>query len=141
MCRVTFNRREPQTTEEACENYESNFNTPQRVSQRTARREPKARVFHLPSHNVFVAFLFCFTPCRPLTAYYGKGKRESCVSSATTTTLLGHNQNLGVSANIPMTMQRGSNGALHMMPTVTTLSVMPRAISPLMKQGLEENSV
>ncbi|XP_017474728.1 PREDICTED: diuretic hormone receptor [Rhagoletis zephyria] len=80
---------------------------------------------------------------RPLTAYYGKGKRESCVSSATTTTLLGHNQNLSlnVGTGAPLAMQRDSNGALHMMPTVTALNIMPRAISPLMKEGLEENSV
>lgn len=63
---------------------------------------------------------------RPLTTYYGKGKRESSVSSATTTTLLGQHP--------PMSLQRGSNGALHMLPS-------PRAISPLMKQGLEENAV
>ncbi|XP_049307900.1 diuretic hormone receptor isoform X2 [Bactrocera dorsalis] len=80
---------------------------------------------------------------RPLTAYYGKGKRESSVSSATTTTLLGHNQSLSVNANISaaMALQHSSNGTLHTMPTVTALTVMPRAISPLMKQGLEENSV
>ncbi|EDW74263.1 uncharacterized protein Dwil_GK21476 [Drosophila willistoni] len=78
---------------------------------------------------------------RPLTSYYGRGKRESCVSSATTTTLVGQHASLAV--------HRGSNNALHMLPTSgcnnttsgSTLSVMPRAISPLMKQGLEENSV
>ncbi|EDW02682.1 diuretic hormone receptor [Drosophila grimshawi] len=76
---------------------------------------------------------------RPLTSYYGRGKRESCVSSATTTTLVGH--------HAPLSLHRGSNNALHMLPiannagTGSTLSVMPRAISPLMKQGLEENSV
>ncbi|KAM7343728.1 diuretic hormone 44 receptor 1 [Cochliomyia hominivorax] len=69
---------------------------------------------------------------RPLTSYYGKGKRESCVSSATTTTLVGQHHSLS--------LQRGSNGALHMLPTATALTVMPRAVSPLMK-GLEENSV
>ncbi|XP_018797882.1 PREDICTED: diuretic hormone receptor isoform X4 [Bactrocera latifrons] len=80
---------------------------------------------------------------RPLTAYYGRGKRESSISSATTTTLLGHNQSLSVNANISaaMALQHSSNGTLHTMPTVTALTVMPRAISPLMKQGLEENSV
>ncbi|KAL7736821.1 hypothetical protein ACLKA6_015662 [Drosophila palustris] len=79
---------------------------------------------------------------RPLTSYYGRGKRESCVSSATTTTLVGQH-------GAPLTLHRGSNNALHMLPTNSsnltgtgsTLSVMPRAISPLMKQGLEENSV
>ncbi|XP_064542956.1 diuretic hormone receptor [Drosophila montana] len=75
---------------------------------------------------------------RPLTSYYGRGKRESCVSSATTTTLVGQ--------HAPLSLHRGSNNALHMLPTNiagtgSTLSVMPRAISPLMKQGLEENSV
>ncbi|XP_020814831.1 diuretic hormone receptor [Drosophila serrata] len=79
---------------------------------------------------------------RPLTSYYGRGKRESCVSSATTTTLVGH--------HAPLSIHRGSNNALHTMPTLvggsamssgSTLSVMPRAISPLMRQGLEENSV
>ncbi|XP_030388497.1 diuretic hormone receptor [Scaptodrosophila lebanonensis] len=77
---------------------------------------------------------------RPLTSYYGRGKRESCVSSATTTTLVGHHG--------PLAVHRGSNSALHMLPTTTasaasgsTLSVMPRAISPLMRHGLEENSV
>ncbi|TDG41390.1 hypothetical protein AWZ03_012194 [Drosophila navojoa] len=74
----------------------------------------------------------------PLTSYYGRGKRESCVSSATTTTLVGQ--------HAPLTLHRGSNNALHMLPTNnaasgSTLSVMPRAVSPLMKQGLEENSV
>uniref|UniRef100_A0A1A9VPS5 G-protein coupled receptors family 2 profile 2 domain-containing protein n=1 Tax=Glossina austeni TaxID=7395 RepID=A0A1A9VPS5_GLOAU len=69
---------------------------------------------------------------RPLTSYYGKGKRESCVSSATTTTLLGQHHSLS--------LQRGSNGALHILPAATALAVMPRAVSPLMK-GLEENSV
>ncbi|KAH8410947.1 hypothetical protein KR222_000820, partial [Zaprionus bogoriensis] len=68
---------------------------------------------------------------RPLTSYYGRGKRESCVSSATTTTLVGQ--------HAPLTLHRGSNNALHMLPgnnltgTGSTLSVMPRAISPLMK--------
>ncbi|XP_055608279.1 diuretic hormone receptor-like [Uranotaenia lowii] len=61
---------------------------------------------------------------RPLTY----SKRESCASSATTTTLLGP----------PMgghsTTMRGSNGALHLH------TLAPRAISPLM-QGLDENSV
>nr|XP_016927882.1 diuretic hormone receptor [Drosophila suzukii]XP_036669507.1 diuretic hormone receptor [Drosophila suzukii] len=78
---------------------------------------------------------------RPLTSYYGRGKRESCVSSATTTTLVGQ--------HAPLSLHRGSNNALHTMPTLaanamssgSTLSVMPRAISPLMRQGLEENSV
>ncbi|ALC42536.1 Dh44-R1 [Drosophila busckii] len=79
---------------------------------------------------------------RPLTAYYGRGKRESCVSSATTTTLVGQ--------HAPLSLHRGSNNALHLLPnnnaatataTGSTLSVLPRAISPLMKQGLEENSV
>ncbi|XP_017836189.1 diuretic hormone receptor isoform X1 [Drosophila busckii] len=78
----------------------------------------------------------------PLTAYYGRGKRESCVSSATTTTLVGQ--------HAPLSLHRGSNNALHLLPnnnaatataTGSTLSVLPRAISPLMKQGLEENSV
>ncbi|XP_049294904.1 diuretic hormone receptor-like isoform X2 [Anopheles funestus] len=59
---------------------------------------------------------------RPLTY----NKRESCASSATTTTLLGPH-------TYPSAM-RGSNGALHMQ------SIVPRAISPLM-QGLDENSV
>ncbi|XP_040155304.1 diuretic hormone receptor-like isoform X2 [Anopheles arabiensis] len=59
---------------------------------------------------------------RPLTY----NKRESCASSATTTTLLGPH-------SYPSAM-RGSNGALHMQ------SIVPRAISPLM-QGLDENSV
>uniref|UniRef100_A0AAG5DFF9 G-protein coupled receptors family 2 profile 2 domain-containing protein n=1 Tax=Anopheles atroparvus TaxID=41427 RepID=A0AAG5DFF9_ANOAO len=59
---------------------------------------------------------------RPLTY----NKRESCASSATTTTLLGPH-------SYPSAM-RGSNGALHMQ------SIAPRAISPLM-QGLDENSV
>ncbi|KNC24563.1 hypothetical protein FF38_09717 [Lucilia cuprina] len=63
---------------------------------------------------------------RPLTSYYGKGKRESCVSSATTTTLVGQHHSLS--------LQRGSNGALHMLPTATALTVMPRAVSPLMKR-------
>ncbi|KAG4067592.1 hypothetical protein HA402_005364 [Bradysia odoriphaga] len=61
---------------------------------------------------------------RPLTSHCGK--RESCASSATTTTLLGPN-------SYTYNQQRGSNGALQMSST-------PRAISPLMK-GLEENSV
>lgn len=60
---------------------------------------------------------------RPLTSY---NKRESCASSATTTTLLGH-----PSSNYPS--QRGSNGALH-------LYVMPRAISPLMQVNREFDS-
>ncbi|XP_050092484.1 diuretic hormone receptor isoform X2 [Anopheles aquasalis] len=59
---------------------------------------------------------------RPLTY----NKRESCASSATTTTLLGPH-------TYPSAV-RGSNGALHMQ------SIAPRAISPLM-QGLDENSV
>ncbi|XP_055529573.1 diuretic hormone receptor-like isoform X1 [Wyeomyia smithii] len=63
---------------------------------------------------------------RPLTY----NKRESCASSATTTTLLGppavsHGGNTA----------RGSNGTLHLYS-----SGVPRAISPLM-QNLEENSV
>lgn len=53
--------------------------------------------------------------CRPLTSY---NKRESCASSATTTTLLGPPSSYA--------SQRGSNGALH-------LYAMPRAISPLMQ--------
>ncbi|XP_033248172.1 diuretic hormone receptor isoform X1 [Drosophila miranda] len=78
---------------------------------------------------------------RPLTSYYGRGKRESCVSSATTTTLVGQHPPC-------LALHRGSNNALHTGGGNTTcsgstLSVMPRAISPLMKlqQGLEENSV
>ncbi|XP_017868914.1 PREDICTED: diuretic hormone receptor isoform X2 [Drosophila arizonae] len=79
----------------------------------------------------------CLFVISPLTSYYGRGKRESCVSSATTTTLVGQ--------HAPLTLHRGSNNALHMLPTNnaasgSTLSVMPRAVSPLMK-GLEENSV
>lgn len=48
---------------------------------------------------------------------HGNGKRESCASSATTTTLLGvHSCNQRI----------GSNGALHMY-------AIPRTISPLMQ--------
>ncbi|XP_039441643.1 diuretic hormone receptor-like isoform X1 [Culex pipiens pallens] len=68
---------------------------------------------------------------RPLTY----SKRESCASSATTTTLLGP-PTLGGShggANYPAGI-RGSNGTLHLH------TMVPRAISPLM-QGLDENSV
>ncbi|KAH8232925.1 hypothetical protein KR026_001824 [Drosophila bipectinata] len=74
---------------------------------------------------------------RPLTSYYGRGKRESCVSSATTTTLVGQ--------HAPLTLHRGSTNALHTMPHTlagnamgsgSTLSVMPRAISPLMRVSL-----
>ncbi|XP_065089233.1 diuretic hormone receptor [Ochlerotatus camptorhynchus] len=61
---------------------------------------------------------------RPLTY----NKRESCASSATTTTLL------GPPVGPHGTAMRGSNGALHMH------AMAPRAISPLM-QGLNENSV
>ncbi|XP_021696796.1 diuretic hormone receptor isoform X1 [Aedes aegypti] len=64
---------------------------------------------------------------RPLTY----SKRESCASSATTTTLLG--PPVGAHGAYPSTM-RGSNGALHLH------AMAPRAISPLM-QGLDENSV
>ncbi|XP_022225084.2 diuretic hormone receptor isoform X2 [Drosophila obscura] len=80
---------------------------------------------------------------RPLTSYYGRGKRESCVSSATTTTLVGQHPPCNA-------LHRGSTNALHTggasttgmgLGTGSTLSVMPRAISPMMKQGLEENSV
>lgn len=56
---------------------------------------------------------------RPLTSY---NKRESCASSATTTTLLGL-----PSSNYAS--QRGSNGALHLY----ALPMPPRAISPLMQ--------
>ncbi|XP_055628371.1 diuretic hormone receptor-like isoform X2 [Toxorhynchites rutilus septentrionalis] len=59
-------------------------------------------------------------------------KRESCASSATTTTLLG--PPMGAHSNYPNAM-RGSNGALHMH------TLAPRAISPLIMQGLSENSV
>lgn len=59
---------------------------------------------------------------RPLTSY---NKRESCASSATTTTLLGP-----PSSNYAS--QRGSNGALH-------LYAMPRAISPLMQVNLHKH--
>lgn len=48
---------------------------------------------------------------------HGNGKRESCASSATTTTLLGPH---GCNQRI------GSNGALHMY-------AIPRTISPLMQ--------
>lgn len=51
----------------------------------------------------------------PLTSHCGK--RESCASSTTTTTLLGPTS---------YSQQRDSNGALQM-------SSAPRAISPLMK--------
>ncbi|XP_055309705.1 diuretic hormone receptor-like isoform X2 [Sitodiplosis mosellana] len=64
---------------------------------------------------------------RPLTSY---NKRESCASSATTTTMLGQ-----PSSNYAS--QRGSNGALHLY----ALPMPPRAISPLMQQGLDENCV
>ncbi|XP_062709819.1 diuretic hormone receptor [Aedes albopictus] len=64
---------------------------------------------------------------RPLTY----SKRESCASSATTTTLLG--PPMGAHGAYPSSM-RGSNGALHLH------AMAPRAISPLM-QGLDENSV
>lgn len=54
----------------------------------------------------------------PLTSY---GKRESCISSATTTTLLGP-----PTGTVSWSAQRGSNGTLQMY-------TMPRAISPLMQ--------
>lgn len=60
---------------------------------------------------------------RPLTSY---NKRESCASSATTTTLLGPPSSNYVS-------QRGSNGALH-------LYAMPRAISPMMQVKTDCNT-
>ncbi|XP_058836964.1 diuretic hormone receptor-like isoform X1 [Topomyia yanbarensis] len=60
---------------------------------------------------------------RPLTY----SKRESCASSATTTTLL------GPPASCPNAL-RSSNGALHLH------AAPPRAVSPLM-QGLDENTV
>ncbi|XP_031631307.1 diuretic hormone receptor-like isoform X2 [Contarinia nasturtii] len=111
-----------------------------------------ARAFLLSTQGFFVSLFYCFLNSevrttlrhrfntwkdernirigqtrqsrRPLTSY---NKRESCASSATTTTLLGP-----PSSNYAS--QRGSNGALH-------LYAMPRAISPLMQQGLDENCV
>ncbi|XP_073812334.1 diuretic hormone 44 receptor 1 isoform X2 [Musca autumnalis] len=82
---------------------------------------------------------------RPLTAYYGKGKRESCVSSTTTTTIIGQHHSMSLQrgvggGGVGGAGGGGSNGALHMMPTATTLTLMPWAVSPLMKD-LEENSV
>ncbi|XP_034652986.1 diuretic hormone receptor isoform X2 [Drosophila subobscura] len=75
---------------------------------------------------------------RPLTSYYGRGKRESCVSSATTTTLVGqHPPCLSLHTGGTLTATGTGTGT----GTGSSLSVMPRAISPLMKQGLEENSV
>lgn len=54
---------------------------------------------------------------------HGNGKRESCASSATTTTLLGpHSCNQRI----------GSNGALHMY-------AIPRTISPLMQVQINCN--
>ncbi|XP_058463507.1 diuretic hormone receptor-like isoform X1 [Malaya genurostris] len=60
---------------------------------------------------------------RPLTY----SKRESCASSATTTTLLGPPASYS-------SVLRGSNGALHLH------TAAPRAVSPLI-QGLDENTV
>lgn len=76
---------------------------------------------HQHQHLFTLIHLSCrlsvyFIRSRPLAAY---GKRESCASSATTTTLLGP-------PNCNYISQRGSNGALH-------LHTMPRAISPLMQ--------
>lgn len=63
---------------------------------------------------------------RPLTSY---NKRESCASSATTTTMLGL-----PSSNYAS--QRGSNGALHLY----ALPMPPRAISPLMQVNVKHST-